>query len=62
MNADDANNEVHRRNCWDCTYNDLMGTFFFGRCTWFEKHGKGKSKEIPRGVVDKGGKFFEPRR
>jgi len=43
-------------------YNDLGGTSLFGRCTWFEKHGKGKSREIPRDVVDKGCKFFEPKR
>jgi len=62
MKADDTDNNVHRTNCWDCKYNDLAGASFFGKCTWFEKHGKGKGKEIPRDRVDKGCKFFEPKK
>jgi hypothetical protein len=61
MKAENVNNNVHQRNCWDCKY-DLTGISFFGRCTWFEKHGKGKSKEIPKEMADKGCKFFEPRK
>lgn len=48
--------------CWDCKYNDSSGIAFFGRCTWFERHGKGKNKDIPREKVDEGCKFFEPMR
>jgi len=61
MKVNDTNNSRNRPNCWNGNYDDLMGTSFFGRCTWFEKHGKGKSKEIPRDRVDIGCKFFEPR-
>jgi hypothetical protein len=62
MKADDTDNNVNKRNCWDCKYNDLTGISFFGRCTWFEKHNKGKSKVIPKEMVDKGYKFFDPRK
>ena len=62
MKAEDADNNVHQINCWDCKYNDLTGTSFFGRSTCFEKHGKGKSKVTPKEMVDKGCKFFEPRK
>lgn len=51
--------ENHQASCWNCKYNDLSGITFFGRCTWFQKHGKGKNKEIPREKVDEGCKFFE---
>ena len=61
MTADISDKIVQEINCWDCKYNDLAGTSFFGKCTWFEKHNKGNSKEIPSDRVDRGCKFFEPR-
>ena len=60
MKADDADSKVQQPNCWDYKYNDLTGTSFFGRRTWFERHAKDNSKEIPQNIVDKGCKFFEP--
>jgi hypothetical protein len=62
MKAEDAENNVNKRNYWDCAYNDLTSTSFFGRSTWFEQHGKGTSKETPKDIVDKICKFFEPRK
>lgn len=53
-----ANSE---KSCWNCKYQQIGGDTFFGVCTWFEQHGKGKNKEIAADVVDKGCKFFEGR-
>ena len=62
MPDNNANNAVRQPNCWDCKYNDLTGVYFFGRCTWFEKHGKGENKTILRKIVDKGCKFYVSRK
>ena len=46
-------------NCWDCQFNNLfLQDTFLGICTWFEKHGKGKNKEIPPKIADIGCKHF----
>jgi hypothetical protein len=48
-------------NCWDCKFQQIGGDTFLGMCTWFEKNGKGKNKEITPQVVDKGCKYFSKR-
>jgi len=52
---------VNGKNCWDCTYQQLAGVPFFGKCTWFLKNNKGEDKEIQSDIVDKGCKYFIPR-
>jgi len=45
-------------NCWGCQFQQIGGDTFLGICTWFEKNGKGKNKEITPQVVDQGCKYF----
>ena len=47
-------------NCWQCKYQNLGGSTFFGICTWFSHNGK-KDKEISSENVDVGCKFFLPK-
>ena len=50
-------------NCWDCQFNNFFPQdTFLGICTWFEKHGKGRNKEIPPEIVDKGCKHFQSKK
>jgi hypothetical protein len=48
--------------CWNCTYQQIAGDTFLGKCTWFSKHKQEKDKEIPPEVVDVGCKHFVRRR
>jgi hypothetical protein len=54
------NNSIHAAggNCWDCTYQQIGGETFLGKCTWFSKHKREKDKDIPPEVVDAGCKHF----
>jgi hypothetical protein len=47
--------------CWDCSYQQIAGDTFLGKCTWFSKHKREKDKEIPPEVVDVGCKHFVQR-
>lgn len=58
----EVENKSSKINCWECVYNDLSGNSFLGICTWFEKHNRGKNKEIPPNVVDVGCKHFTSKR
>jgi len=49
------------KSCWDCSYQNLAGVPFFGKCTWFSKHKQGQDKDIPSEVVDVGCKLFVQR-
>ncbi len=46
--------DSNEKSCWSCTFQELGNETFLGVCTWFEKKGKGKNKDIPVDVVDKG--------
>jgi len=61
LKMDTGKSKISDTTCWECKFNELSGILFFGLCTWFKKHGKGEDKEIPREIVDKGCKYFEPR-
>ena len=37
---------VRNKSCWDCSYQQLAGVPFFGKCLWFSKNKKGEDKEI----------------
>ena len=52
---------VSGKNCWDCSYQQIAGETFLGKCTWFSKHRQGMDKEIPPEVVDVGCKHFVQR-
>lgn len=49
------------RSCWHCSYQQIAGDTFLGKCTWFSKHKHEKDKEIPSEVVDVGCKHFAQR-
>lgn len=52
---------VSGKSCWDCSYQQIAGDTFLGKCTWFSKHKREKDKEIPPDVVDVGCKHFVQR-
>ena len=33
-------------NCWDCSYQQIGGDIFLGKCTWFSKHKQGAGTGI----------------
>jgi len=37
---------VSGKNCWDCSYQQIAGDTFLGKCTWFSKHKREKDKDI----------------
>jgi hypothetical protein len=49
------------KNCWDCSYQQIAGDTFLGKCTWFSKHKQEQNKDIPPEVVDVGCKLFVKR-
>ena len=51
-----------KKSCWDCSYQQLGGIEFFGKCTWFSKYKQEPDKEIPPDVVDVGCKQFVKRK
>ena len=52
----------NEKNCWDCSYQQIGGDTFLGKCTWFSKHKQGADKEIPPKTVDVGCKYFALRK
>lgn len=55
-----ATDQEVEKNCWQCKYQNLGGSTFFGICTWFSHNAK-KNKEIPVNIVDVGCKYFIPK-
>ena len=49
------------KSCWDCSYQQIAGDSFLGKCTWFSKHKREKDKDITPKVVDVGCKYFVQR-
>ena len=52
---------VSGKSCWDCSYQQIAGDTFLGKCTWFSKHKREKDKDITPKVVDVGCKYFVQR-
>jgi len=50
------------KSCWNCSYQQIGGDTFLGKCTWFSKKNNKPDKEIPPDVVDVGCKQFVKRR
>jgi len=54
--------KTNEKSCWNCSYQNIAGVPFFGKCTWFSKKNKGEDKEIQSDIVDIGCKYFIPRK
>ncbi|NLD81018.1 MAG: hypothetical protein GX642_07635 [Smithella sp.] len=61
MNESNNSTATTLKNCWDCTYQQIGGDTFLGKCTWFSKQKGEKDKDIPPKTVDVGCKYFVQR-